>query len=83
MAGDVTFVASRQGKTLVIAAPRGFDAFEYARRVLGDEGLTLEPSTKPATVELRWIGNDAGQRPNLHAEVRTRARGRWTKWSSL
>jgi hypothetical protein len=80
------FIASKNGKSLVIDAKCHFDARRYALRTLGgDEGLSVEPSTDRPTVELRWVGSDAGARPNRHAEVRTRvtARGVWTAWGTL
>ena len=82
----MTFQATRNGRALVIAAKCHFDARRYALRALGgDEGLSVEPSTARPTVELRWVGSDAGARPNRHPEVRTRVthRGVWTTWGTL
>jgi hypothetical protein len=71
---------------LIIEAATAFDAKHYAQRELGSEGLIVHQTGADATasVELQWVGTDAGEHPNRHLQVRCRTlltkAGVWGDW---
>lgn len=88
-----TCVPGRRGSSggprfFVVDAESAFDARDFALRELGSEGLIVHPTGEDAvaSVELSWVGTDAGAHPDRHLEIRRRkvvyARevGAWGEW---
>lgn len=82
-------VGSSEGpRFFVVAADSAFDARAFGARELGTDGLIVHQTGEDAveSVELAWVGTDAGEHPDRHLEIRRRAVvyaedvGAWGKW---
>lgn len=68
-----------------IAAERGFDAKQYAFRLLGTTEIVEREPTGEATTELRWFGNAVQSAANLKLKKRVKVgkRNRWSDWEDV
>jgi hypothetical protein len=75
----VRFLATLPYRTLLIEAPAFVDARAYAERVLGKEKLLCTQTGDDAgcDVELRWVGSDAGTKPDKRLQIKVTG-GEWT-----
>jgi hypothetical protein len=80
--------AATLGETVaaVIEAPTWFDAKHYALRKFGEDvNVASPPMELELTVELKWVGTDAGVgATRRHLELRERATPAepWSEWTT-